>query len=42
MSDNKHDDQEKPDDTDTPAHSTPEEQERLKDFNKGGIPPGSS
>jgi hypothetical protein len=31
----------KPDD-DTPAHSTPEEQERLKDFNKGGIPPGSS
>lgn len=27
---------------DTPAHSTPEERERLKDFNKGGIPPGSS
>lgn len=27
---------------DTPAHSTPEEQERLKDFNKDGIPPGSS
>lgn len=27
---------------DTPAHSTPEEKERLKDFNKNGIPPGSS
>jgi len=27
---------------DTPAHSTAEEQERLKDFNKDGIPPGSS
>lgn len=26
---------------DTPAHSTPEEKERLKDFNKGGIPPGA-
>jgi len=26
----------------TPAHSTQEERERLKDFNKGGIPPGSS
>lgn len=26
----------------TPAHSTPEEQERLKDYNKDGIPPGSS
>ncbi|WNC07867.1 hypothetical protein [Pseudomonas coleopterorum] len=24
----------------TPAHSTPEEKERLKDFNKDGIPPG--
>ncbi|HEX8593089.1 MAG TPA: hypothetical protein VF682_07405 [Pseudomonas sp.] len=23
-----------------PAHSTPEEKERLKDFNKDGIPPG--
>ncbi len=32
--------EEKPDD-DTPAHSTEEERERLKDFNKGGIPPGS-
>lgn len=29
----------KPDDT--PAHSRPEEQERLKDYNKDGIPPGS-
>jgi hypothetical protein len=27
---------------DTPAHSTPEEKERLKDFNKDGIPPGAS
>ncbi|WP_447797298.1 hypothetical protein [Pseudomonas moraviensis] len=25
----------------TPAHSTEEERERLKDFNKDGIPPGS-
>lgn len=25
----------------TPAHSTPEERERLKDFNKDGIPPGA-
>ena len=25
---------------DIPAHSTPEERERLKDFNKDGIPPG--
>lgn len=24
-----------------PAHSTPEEKERLKDFNKDGIPPGA-
>lgn len=27
---------------DVPAHSTEEEKERLKDFNKDGIPPGSS
>lgn len=26
----------------TPAHSTEQERERLKDFNKGGIPPGAS
>jgi hypothetical protein len=26
----------------TPAHSTEKERERLKDFNKDGIPPGSS
>jgi hypothetical protein len=26
----------------TPAHSTPQERERLKDFNKDGIPPGAS
>ncbi|WP_276574731.1 MULTISPECIES: hypothetical protein [Pseudomonas] len=32
--------QEVPDQT-TPAHSTEEERERLKDFNKDGIPPGS-
>lgn len=25
----------------TPAHSTEEERERLKDFNKDGIPPGA-
>ncbi|MDH0746811.1 hypothetical protein N5D61_10690 [Pseudomonas sp. GD03842] len=27
---------------DVPAHSTEKEKERLKDFNKDGIPPGSS
>ncbi|WP_179149248.1 hypothetical protein [Pseudomonas syringae] len=27
--------------SDVPAHSTPEEKERLKDFNKDGIPPGT-
>jgi hypothetical protein len=32
----------KPEEDAPPAHSTPEEQERLKDFNKDGIPPGSS
>ena len=32
--------QEVPDQT-TPAHSTEEERERVKDFNKDGIPPGS-
>lgn len=26
----------------TPAHATEQERERLKDFNKDGIPPGSS
>lgn len=31
-----------PEQNDTPAHSTPEEKERLKDFNKNGIPPGAS
>ncbi|WP_277419468.1 hypothetical protein [Pseudomonas viridiflava] len=25
----------------TPAHSTGQERERLKDFNKDGIPPGA-
>ncbi len=25
---------------DVPAHSTEEEKQRLKDFNKDGIPPG--
>lgn len=25
----------------TPAHSTEQERERLKDFNKDGIPPGT-
>lgn len=32
--------EEEPDQS-TPAHSTEEERERLKDFNKDGIPPGS-
>lgn len=31
-----------PAEKETPAHSTPEEKERLKDFNKNGIPPGAS
>lgn len=31
-----------PADRDTPEHAKPEERERLKDFNKDGIPPGSS
>lgn len=30
-----------PEDDDTPAHATEEERERLKDFNKDGIPPGA-
>lgn len=38
MSDEK---KEKPKDDDTPAHATEQERERLKDFNKGGIPPGA-
>ncbi|KPZ13237.1 Uncharacterized protein ALO40_00333 [Pseudomonas syringae pv. viburni] len=34
-------DQKKPEPaSDVPAHSTPEEKERLKNFNKDGIPPG--
>lgn len=32
---------EKPAQDDVPAHSTPQERERLKDVNKDGIPPGS-
>lgn len=28
-------------DPETPAHSTEQERERLKDFNKDGIPPGA-
>lgn len=39
MSDEKK--KEQPKDADTPAHATEQERERLKDFNKGGIPPGS-
>lgn len=38
MSDEKDDDTQQ----DVPAHSTEQERERLKDFNKDGIPPGSS
>jgi len=33
---------EAPEKEDVPAHSTEQEKERLKDFNKDGIPPGSS
>jgi hypothetical protein len=33
--------QKAPNDDDTPAHATQEERERLKDFNKDGIPPGA-
>ncbi|MCF5705786.1 hypothetical protein GIV19_00615 [Pseudomonas syringae] len=39
MTDQKDEKKPEPDD-DVPAHSTPEEKERLKDFNKDGIPPG--
>jgi len=35
------DEKKEPPKDDTPAHSTKEERERLKDFNKGGIPPGA-
>lgn len=30
-----------PEDDDTPAHATEQERERLKNFNKDGIPPGA-
>ncbi|WP_080290378.1 hypothetical protein [Pseudomonas syringae] len=33
--------EEKPLEDDVPAHATEQEKERLKDFNKGGIPPGA-
>ena len=36
------DDKQEPARDQTPAHSTEEERERLKDFNKNGIPPGAS
>ena len=42
MSDEKKPTPEKqPPEDDTPAHATEQEKERLKDFNKGGIPPGA-
>lgn len=41
MTDEKHEQPKEQPKDDTPAHSTPEERERLKDFNKGGIPPGA-
>lgn len=33
--------QKDPPKNDAPAHSTEQERERLKDFNKDGIPPGA-
>jgi hypothetical protein len=36
------DEKKKEPEQETPAHSTEQERERLKDFNKDGIPPGSS
>lgn len=41
MSDDKQQRPEPPRQEDVPAHSTAKERERLKDFNKDGIPPGS-
>lgn len=41
MTDQKQEPLKEPKKDDTPAHSTKEERERLKDFNKGGIPPGA-
>ena len=42
MSDDKQNKPPEPVEEDIPAHSTEMERERLKDFNKDGIPPGSS
>jgi hypothetical protein len=41
MADEKEEKKETPKDDDTPAHATEKERERLKDFNKDGIPPGA-
>lgn len=42
MSEHKKPSEEKPvPERDVPAHATEQEKERLKDFNKGGIPPGT-
>lgn len=41
MTDPKKEPPKEPAKEDTPAHATKEERERLKDFNKGGIPPGA-
>lgn len=35
------DEKKKEPEQETPAHATEEERERLKDFNKDGIPPGA-
>ncbi|MCP1511545.1 hypothetical protein OKW09_002656 [Pseudomonas rhodesiae] len=35
------DEKQKKPEQETPAHATEEERERLKDFNKDGIPPGA-
>lgn len=42
MSDDKQNKPQQLGNDDVPAHSTEKERERLKDFNKDGIPPGSS
>jgi hypothetical protein len=40
MAEEKKPDKKEQPEKDVPAHSTEEEKERLKDFNKDGIPPG--
>jgi hypothetical protein len=40
MADEKKSEEKEQPERDVPAHSTEEEKDRLKDFNKDGIPPG--